>query len=133
NSSFHALSIRGSLTVTSKQQFSRYIYSRRPHRDKQTVVFVLYLFAAASPRQANSSFRALSIRGSLTVTSKQQFSRFIYSRQPHRDKQTVVFALYLFAAASALQANSIVEVIFIYGCLSVTCNHIITPSIHLQC
>src|SRR5699024_12017210 len=98
NSSFHALSIRGSLTVTSKQQFSRYIYSRRPHRDKQTVVFVLYLFAAASPRQANSSFRALSIRGRLTVTSKQRFSRFIYSRQPHRDKQTGAVALYLFAA-----------------------------------
>src|SRR5699024_2107338 len=106
NSSFHALSIRGSLTVTSKQQFSRYIYSRRPHRDKQTVVFVLYLFAAASPRQANSSFRALSIRGSLTVTSKQLFSRFIYSWQPHRDKQTAVFTLSLFVAASPRQANS---------------------------
>src|SRR5699024_8835507 len=94
NSSFHALSIRGSLTVTSKQQFSRYIYSRRPHRDKQTVVFVLYLFAAASPRQANSSFRALSIRCSLLVTSKQLFSRFIYSRQPHRDTQRAVFSLH---------------------------------------
>src|SRR5699024_2222659 len=100
NSSFHALSIRGSLTVTSKQRFSRFIYSRRPHRDKQTAVFTLYLFASASPRQANSSFHALSIRGRLTVTSKQRFSRFIYSRRPHRDKQTAVFTLYLFAAAS---------------------------------
>src|SRR5699024_12165045 len=106
DSVFRALSIRRSLTVTSKQQFSRFIYSRQPHRDKQTVVFVLYLFAAASPRQANSRFHALSIHGSLTVTSKQQFSRFIYSRQPHRDKQTVVFVLYLFAAASPRQAHS---------------------------
>src|SRR5699024_1792044 len=97
---FRALSIHGGLTVTSKQRFSRFIYSRQPHRGKQISVFTLYLFAAASPRQANSGFRALSIRGSLTVTSKQQFSRFIYSRQPHRDKQTAVFTLYLFAAAS---------------------------------
>src|SRR5699024_347064 len=96
----HALSIHGGLTVTSKQQFSRFIYSRQPHRDKQTVVFMLYLFAAASPCQANSSFHTLSIRGSLTVTSKPQVSRFIYSRQPHRVKQTAVFTLYLFAAAS---------------------------------
>ena len=100
NSSFHALSIRGSLTVTSKQRFSRFIYSRQPHRDKQTAFFTLYLFTAASPRQANSVFRALSIRGSLTVTSKQRFSRSIYSRQPHRDKQTAFFTLYLFTAAS---------------------------------
>src|SRR5699024_9926399 len=100
NSVFRALSIRGSLTVTSKQRFSRSIYSRQPHRDKQTAFFTLYLFTSASPRQANSVFRPLSIRGSLTVTSKPRFSRFIYSRQPHRDKQTAFFALYLFAAAS---------------------------------
>src|SRR5699024_11822793 len=91
NRGFHALSIRGSLTVTSKQQFSRFIYSRRPHRDKQTVVFALYLFAAASPRQANSSFRALSIRGSLIATSNRVFSRHIRSRQRPRETQTAVF------------------------------------------
>src|SRR5699024_11493771 len=77
----------------------------RPHRDKQTAVFTLYLFAAASPRQANSSFHALSIRGSLTVTSKQRFSRFIYSRPPHHEKQTGVFTLYLCAASSPRQAK----------------------------
>src|SRR5699024_12456468 len=77
----------------------------RPHRDKQTAVFTLYLFAAASPRQANSSFHALSIRGSLTVKSKQQFSRCIYSRQPHRDKQIAVFTLYLCVVASTCQAT----------------------------
>src|SRR5699024_5392876 len=130
DSVFRALSIRRSLTVTSKQQFSRYIYSRRPHRDKQTVVFVLYLFAAASPRQANSSFRALSIRGSLTVTSKQLFSRFIYSRQPHRDKQTVVFALYQFAAASPRQANSSFRALSIRGSLTVTSKKLISRFIY---
>src|SRR5699024_12617333 len=81
----------------------------RPHRDKQTAFFTLYLFTAASPRQANSVFRALSIRGSLTVTSKQQFSCFIYSRQPHRDKQTAVFTLFLFMAASPRQANNLFQ------------------------
>src|SRR5699024_11955781 len=84
----------------------------RPHRDKQTAVFTLYLFAAASPRQANSSFHALSIRGSLTVTCKQCFSRFIYSWHPHRDKQTAVFALYLFTAASSRQTISCFRSIF---------------------
>src|SRR5699024_12639290 len=106
NSVFRALSIHGGLTVTSKQRFSRFIYSRQPHRDKQTAVFTLYLFTAASPRQANSVFRALSIHGSLTVTSKQQFSRLIYSRQPHRDKQTAVFTLFLFIDPSPGQTSN---------------------------
>src|SRR5699024_12377040 len=119
-----------SLTVTSKQRFSRFIYSRQPHRDKQTAFFTLYLFTAASPRQANSSFRALSIHGSLTVTSKQRFSRFIYSRQPHRVKQTAVFALYLFAAASSRQANNCFHAISIHSSLTVTSKQLFSRSIH---
>src|SRR5699024_8551675 len=117
NSSFHALSIRGSLTVTSKQRFSRFIYSRLPLRDKQTAAFTRYLFAAAAPSQPTCALHSSSILASLTVTSKQQFSRFIYSRQPHRDKQTAVFALYLFAAASPRQANSSFRALSIRGSL----------------
>src|SRR5699024_8416232 len=93
------------LTATSKPAFLCSIYSRRLHRDKQIGVFVLYLFAAESPRQANQHFRVLSIRGGLTATSKLAFLYFIYSRRPHRDKQTSVLVLYLFAASSPRQAN----------------------------
>src|SRR5699024_4976618 len=82
-----------------------FIYSRRPHRDKQTSVLVLYLFAASSPRQANRRFRALSIRGVPTATSKPAFSCIIYSRRIHRDKHTGVFVHYLFAVESPRQAN----------------------------
>src|SRR5699024_8210606 len=92
-------------------------YTLQPPHNKHTSLFTHYLLAAASPLQANSCFRALSIRGSLTVTSKQQFSRFIYSRQPHRDKQTAFFTLYLFVAASPCQANSSFRALSIHGSL----------------
>src|SRR5699024_12263692 len=85
--------------------FAVFIYSRLSHRGNYTSVFVFYLFAAHSPRQANQRFRALSIRGGLTAASKPAFSCFIYSRRSHRDKQTSIFVFYLFAADPPRQAN----------------------------
>src|SRR5699024_12749116 len=83
NYRFRAFSIRGGLTATSKLAFLYFIYSRRPHRDKQTSVLVLYLFAASSPRQANRRFRALSIRGGFTSTIRTAFWWFDVSCVVH--------------------------------------------------